>query len=170
MIRFMGSFDKVGDLPNHGGVREYAFVGRSNVGKSSLVNAVLGEAVSRVSNTPGRTRALNLFNVNDKIWVMDLPGYGYAKVSKKEQIEWLERLEEYLTTRAELALLFILIDSRHGIKDSDKIVIDFCRAEKVPFQLVYTKADKKGAFAPDGAILTSAEKNTGIGAVKCLLK
>jgi GTP-binding protein len=166
----MGSFDRVRDLPKHGGAREYAFVGRSNVGKSSLINAVLGEAVARVSNTPGRTRQLNLFNVDDKIWIMDLPGYGYAKASKAEQIEWLKRLEEYLTTRAELKLLFILIDSRHGIKDSDKIVIDFCRAEGVPFQLVYTKSDKKGAAAPTDAILTSAEKKIGIERVKCLLR
>jgi GTP-binding protein len=170
MIKFMGAFEKAWDLPRHANVREYAFAGRSNVGKSSLINAVVGNSVARVSNTPGRTRTLNLFNIDDRVWLMDLPGYGYARASKADQIRWLERLEEYLSTRAELKKLFILIDSRIGPKDSDGIIIDFCKDEKIPFQIVWTKCDKKpkpGVRRPEpGAIMTSAEKGIGISEVR----
>lgn len=166
MIKFMGSFEKVSDLPNHRTIPEYAFVGRSNVGKSSLINALVGMQVAKTSNTPGRTRALNLFNWDDKIWLMDLPGYGYARVSKDEQIKWLDRLEDYLLNRRELKKLFILIDSRHGVKDSDKIIIGFCKAENIPNQIIYTKCDKKGSGAFSDGIMTSAEKNIGIDELK----
>ena len=166
MIKFMGSFEKVKGLPKHPTISEYAFIGRSNVGKSSLLNAACGALVARVSNTPGRTRALNLFNMDDKIWLMDLPGYGYARISKKEQIEWLERLEEYLSGRKELKKVFILIDSRVGPKDTDKIIIDFCSKENIPYRIVYTKCDKKDACEFSGGIMTSAEKKTGIDEVK----
>jgi len=171
MIKFIGSFEKVCDLPNHKTIREYAFVGRSNVGKSSLLNAVVGEKVAKVSNTPGRTRSLNLFNYDDKIWLMDLPGYGFAKASKDEQIRWLERLENYLTNRRELALLFVLIDSRHGIKDSDRLILDFCKTERIPHKIIYTKSDKKDSQKFDNGIMTSSEKKTGIDEViKCFAK
>jgi GTP-binding protein len=166
MIKFMGAFEKVSDLPNHRTIREYAFVGRSNVGKSSLINALVGAAVARTSNTPGRTRTLNLFNWDDKIWLMDLPGYGYARASKDDQIKWLDRLEDYLKSRRELKRLFVLIDSRHGIKDSDKIIIDFCKAENIPHKIVYTKCDKKGAGDFSDGILTSAERKIGIDEIK----
>jgi GTP-binding protein len=166
MIRFMGAFEQVSDLPGHGNVREYAFVGRSNVGKSSLINAVAGAKIAKVSNTPGRTRTLNLFNVDDKMWIMDLPGYGFAKVSKDEQIKWLARLEDYLSRRSELKKLFILIDARVGIKDLDNILIDFCRAENIPFQIVYTKCDKKDARSFSDGITTSAKDKIGIDMIK----
>jgi len=166
MIKFMGSFERVSDLPAHPTISEYAFVGRSNVGKSSLLNAVVGSVVARVSNTPGRTRSLNLFNVDDKIWLMDLPGYGYAKASKSDQIEWLERLEEYLSVRAELKQVFILIDSRIGVKDLDRTIIDFCAVEKIPYKIIYTKSDKKGAQKFLDGIITSSEKKIGIDEVK----
>jgi GTP-binding protein len=166
----MGAFDSVRNLPRHPSIREYAFAGRSNVGKSSLLNALAGVKVARVSNTPGRTRALNLFNWDDRVWLMDLPGYGYARVSKDEQIAWLNRLEEYLSSRAELKKLFILIDSRIGAKDVDKIIIDFCNSRKIPFQIVYTKCDKKEALSFDDGIMTSSERKTGIGELKCCIK
>ena len=113
MIKFVGSFENVKSLPNTG-FAEYAFVGRSNVGKSSLINAIVGEKIARTSNTPGRTQSLNLFNLNDKSMIVDLPGYGYARVSKVETLRWLKRLEEYLLNRSQLRRLFILIDSRVG--------------------------------------------------------
>ena len=167
--RFVGSFERVADLPRHGSIREFAFIGRSNVGKSSLINAVLCANVARVSNTPGRTQSLNLFNINDKVWIMDLPGYGWARVSKDDQVRWLERLEEYLANRTELAMLFILIDSRHGVKDIDKVILDFVRAENIPHTLIYTKCDKKGAGKFEDGIMTSSEKGTGIDKIRKLI-
>ena len=167
MIKFMGGFENVSDLPNHPTIPEFAFVGRSNVGKSSLVNALVGSDVARVSNTPGRTRTLNLFNLDDRVWLMDLPGYGYARAPKSEQIRWLERLEEYLSSRRELKKLFVLIDSRVGVKDGDNLIIDFCGTAGIPCQIVWTKCDKKGAGRDlHGGIITSAEKKIGMDEVK----
>ncbi len=142
MIKFVGSFETVKSLPNTQ-FAEYAFVGRSNVGKSSLINAVLDEKVARTSNTPGRTQSLNLFNYADKSMIVDLPGYGFARVSKVEALRWLERLEEYLLNRSQLRRLFVLIDSRIGPKDSDLELMDFCDKHGICYQIVYTKKDKK---------------------------
>ncbi len=142
MIRFVGGFENVSDLPNTA-IAEYAFAGRSNVGKSSLINAIMGEKIARTSNTPGRTQSLNLFNFNDKAMIVDLPGYGYARVSKADVMRWVKRLEEYLLNRSQLRRLFILIDSRIGPKDSDLDLIDFCDKNGVCYQIVYTKKDKR---------------------------
>ncbi len=142
MIKFVGSFETVKSLPNTQ-FAEYAFVGRSNVGKSSLINAVVGEKIARTSNTPGRTQSLNLFNMDDKSMIVDLPGYGYARVSKADAMRWLERLEEYLLNRSQLRRLFVLIDSRIGPKDSDLDLMDFCDKNGICYQIVYTKKDKK---------------------------
>ena len=142
MIRFVGSFSGVEKLPNTA-FPEYAFVGRSNVGKSSLINAIVGAPIARTSNTPGRTQSLNLFNMNDKAMIVDLPGYGFARVSKTEALRWLQRLEEYLLNRSQLRRLFVLIDSRIGVKDSDLDLMDFCDKNGICYQVVYTKKDKK---------------------------
>ena len=142
MIKFIGSFDTVESLPNTH-FNEYAFVGRSNVGKSSLINAVVGEKIARTSNTPGRTQSLNLFNLDDKSMIVDLPGYGYARVSKVEAIRWVNRLQKYLLNRSQLRRLFILIDSRVGVKDSDLDLMYFCDNNGICYQIVYTKKDKK---------------------------
>ena len=142
MIKFVGSFETVKSLPKTQ-FAEFAFVGRSNVGKSSLINAIVGEKVARTSNTPGRTQSLNLFNYNDKVMIVDLPGYGYARASKETALRWLERLEEYLLNRSQLRRLFILIDSRIGPKDSDLELMDFCDENCICYQIVYTKKDKK---------------------------
>ncbi len=174
MIKFVGSFETVKSLPNSH-FPEYAFIGRSNVGKSSLINAVVGENVARTSNTPGRTQSLNLFNLNDRIMIVDLPGYGYAKVSKVDAMRWLQRLQDYLISRRQLKRLFILIDSRIGPRDSDLDLMDFCDLNAIPYQIVFTKKDKKvreknqceiihtehGAMIPE-ILETSAEKKTGL--------
>ncbi len=178
MIKFVGSFETVNSLPNTQ-FAEYAFIGRSNVGKSSLINAVVGAPIARTSNTPGRTQSLNLFNLDDRVMIVDLPGYGYAKVSKVDAMRWLKRLEEYLVTRRQLKRLFILIDSRIGAKDADLDLMDFCDMNAIPYQIVYTKKDKKvreakqreikhtdhGAMLPD-VLQTSAEKKTGLAPIK----
>ena len=178
MIKFVGSFETVKSLPNTH-FAEYAFIGRSNVGKSSLINAVVGAPVARTSNTPGRTQSLNLFNLDDRVMIVDLPGYGYAKVSKVDAMRWLKRLEEYLMTRRQLKRLFILIDSRIGVKNADLDLIDFCDANAIAYQIVYTKKDKKvreekqleikhtdhGAMVPE-ILMTSAENKTGLDAIR----
>ena len=142
MIKFVGSFETFKSLPETH-FSEYAFVGRSNVGKSSLINAIVGEKIARTSNTPGRTQSLNLFNLDDRVMIVDLPGYGYAKVSKAESLRWLERLEEYLLKRSQLRILFVLIDSRIGPKESDLELMEFCDNNGICYQVVYTKKDKK---------------------------
>ncbi len=181
MIKFVGSFERVCDLPNNH-FPEYAFVGRSNVGKSSLINAIVGAPVARTSNTPGRTQSLNLFNLDDRVMIVDLPGYGYARVSRTDALAWLHRLEEYLTTRRQLKRLFILIDSRIGPKDADLDLMDFCDVHAIPYQIVYTKKDKRvreteqtklshtdhGAMLPE-ILETSAEKKTGIDGIKATI-
>ena len=174
MIKFVGSYSTVKSLPQTT-FAEYAFVGRSNVGKSSLINAIVGSDVARTSNTPGRTQSLNLFNIDDRILLVDLPGYGYARVSRETAEQWLLRLQDYLLSRAQLKRLFILIDSRVGPKDSDLALMDFCDKNAIFYQIVYTKKDKKvrdsdqvelshqthGAMAEE-ILFTSAEKKTGI--------
>ena len=178
MIRFVGSYSTVESLPKTT-FAEYAFVGRSNVGKSSLINAIVGEKVARTSNTPGRTQSLNLFNIDDKILLVDLPGYGYARVSKECSACWLDRLEKYLLKRTQLKRLFLLIDSRIGPKDSDLQLMDFCDKNGVLYQIVYTKKDKKireekqivlshdnhGAMVEE-VLMTSAENKTGLDAIR----
>ena len=142
MIKFVGAFDTVASLPNSQ-FPEYAFVGRSNVGKSSLINAIVGQNVARTSNTPGRTQTLNLFNIDDRIMIVDLPGYGYARVARDVAMRWVVRLEEYLLSRRQLRRLFILIDSRIGVRNSDLDLMDFCDANGISYQVVYTKRDKR---------------------------
>lgn len=178
LIKFVGSFDTVKSLPNSR-FPEFAFIGRSNVGKSSLINAIVGVNVARTSNTPGRTQSLNLFNLGDRLMIVDLPGYGYAKVSKVDAMRWLKRLEEYLLNRQQLKRLFILIDSRIGVRDADLDLMDFCDANAIAYQIVYTKKDKKvreknqqeilhtqhGAMIPE-ILYTSAEKKTGLESIK----
>ena len=142
MIKFVGSYATVEALPKTQ-FAEYAFVGRSNVGKSSLINAIVGEKIARTSNTPGRTQSLNLFNIDDRVLIVDLPGYGYARVSRETAIQWVVRLQKYLVQRNQLKRLFILIDSRVGVKDSDMELMDFCDKNGILYQIVYTKKDKK---------------------------
>ena len=181
MIKFVGSFETVKSLPNTQ-FAEYAFVGRSNVGKSSLINAIVNEKIARTSNTPGRTQSLNLFNMDDKSMIVDLPGYGFARVSKADALRWIQRLEEYLLNRSQLRRLFILIDSRIGPKDSDIDLMDFCDKNGVCYQIVYTKKDKKVREKEQSVIShekhpamvekileTSAEKKTGLDELRNII-
>ena len=122
---------------------EIAFLGRSNVGKSSLLNSLLGrKALARTSNTPGRTQSLNYFLVNDEFYFVDLPGYGYAKVSKSMRSDWGEMAREYLTDRPELILFIQLIDSRHPPTELDKQLNDWLIVNAKKHIVVATKADK----------------------------
>ena len=122
---------------------EVAFAGRSNVGKSSLLNALLSRrSLARVSNTPGRTRELNYFAVGETLYVVDMPGYGYAKAPKSLVEGWTNLIHDYLRGRASLKRVMLLIDSRHGLKPSDREIMTMLDKAAVSYQAVLTKADK----------------------------
>ena len=122
---------------------EVAFAGRSNVGKSSLINAITGRnKLARASTEPGRTRELNFFRVGDRLRLVDLPGYGYAKAPKGEIERWTSLMRDYLRGRPSLKRVLLLIDSRHGLKPHDKDVMDALDKAAVTYQLVLTKSDK----------------------------
>jgi GTP-binding protein len=124
-------------------LNEIAFVGRSNAGKSSLVNALTGrKSLARVSQTPGATRQINFFNLADRLVLVDLPGYGFAKRSKTEAQAWQEMIFSYLRRRARLRRIALLIDARRGVMDSDKEVMALLDQTAVSYGLVLTKVDE----------------------------
>ena len=126
-----------GDLP------EVAFVGRSNVGKSSLLNALVErKALARTSGTPGKTRAFNFYKLGEEVYLVDLPGYGYAKVSKTERDHWARLIERYVSERDALRLVLHLVDSRHDPTALDRTVIQAMKGSPVPYVVVLTKGDK----------------------------
>jgi GTP-binding protein len=139
---FIWGSDKINELPpmKH---PEIAFAGRSNVGKSSLINAVTGRnSLARTSHTPGRTQQLNFFTISDRLSFVDMPGYGYAAVSKQKIANWTNLIHEYLKGRASLARVYVLIDSRHGLKDLDLDILKLMDKSAVSYQIVLTKADQ----------------------------
>ncbi len=140
--RFLLGVAKLEQLPPSKGV-EIAFAGRSNVGKSSLINALTGvNGLARASNTPGRTRELNFFDVNERLTLIDMPGYGYAKAPKHEVKAWQSVLRGYLRGRPGLTRAFVLIDSRHGILKADEEMFTLLDEAAVTYQVVLTKTDK----------------------------
>ena len=141
---------------------EICFAGRSNVGKSSLINALTGrKSLARASNTPGRTQQLNYFALAhpdiSSLYLVDLPGYGYAKAPKTEVERWQGVLRGYLSGRASLRRCFLLIDSRHGVKAVDTEIMDMLDAAAVSYQTVLTKADKMKEAALDAVIASTAQ-------------
>lgn len=138
---------------------EIAIAGRSNVGKSSLLNHLLSmKKLAKVSSKPGKTRLLNFFLIDDKICLVDLPGYGFAKAAKKEQLEWSKSIDIYLNTRKQLKLLLILIDLRHPPMNSDLELIKWTAHRDVPALIIFTKSDK----LPSRLVEKQAEKNLQI--------
>jgi len=122
---------------------EFAFVGRSNVGKSSLINMLTGYGdLAKVSTAPGKTRLINHFNINDEWFLVDLPGYGYAKVGRSSREQWLTFIRKYLTIRENLYCVFALIDSRHQPQANDVEFMNYLGYNEIPFAMVFTKADK----------------------------
>lgn len=140
---------------------EVAFAGRSNVGKSSLINALTGrKALARVSQTPGRTREINFFNLGDRLMLVDLPGYGYAKASKELAAEWQDMIFAYLRGRANLKRVVLLIDSRRGVMAVDQAVMELLDKAAVSYVVALTKSDelKPGALDKVKAEVEAAAK------------
>lgn len=132
---------------------EIAFVGRSNAGKSSLVNALTGrKSLARVSQTPGATRQINFFNLADRLMLVDLPGYGFAKRSRTEADQWQEMIFSYLRRRARLRRVVLLIDARRGVMESDEQVMELLDRTAVSYGLVLTKGDELKAGAREAAL------------------
>jgi GTP-binding protein len=138
---FVYAAQRIDQLPGLRGP-EVAFAGRSNVGKSSLMNALTGHnALARVSNTPGRTRQLNFFDLGGRLTLVDMPGYGYAKAGKDIKSDWQGLMFDYLRGRPTLRRVLLLLDARIELKDADRAVMDLLDRAAVTFQLVLTKAD-----------------------------
>lgn len=167
---------------------EIAFAGRSNVGKSSLLNALTNrKTLAKTSNTPGRTQQLNYFNLGGQLYIVDMPGYGYAKVSKTQRDDWTQLIFDYLRGRPSLRCVFILIDSRHGLKESDEELMKMLDEAAVSYRIVLTKIDKTKTAelakisdkvleslkdhpaAYPGVIPTSSNKGTGMAALKATI-
>lgn len=140
--KFMLGVAAVEGLPKET-VSEIAFAGRSNVGKSSLLNALTGRKnLARASATPGRTQEINFFDLGGRLRLVDLPGYGYARAPREAAKEWSGLTREYLKGRAALRRVCLLVDSRHGLKDSDGEIMDLLDRTAVNYQIVLTKTDK----------------------------
>ena len=168
--------------------REVCFAGRSNVGKSSLINALTGRKnLARASNTPGRTQEINFFTLGEERYLVDLPGYGYAEAPVAVVAKWQALLKQYLAGRQTLRRAFVLIDTRHGVKDVDEEILTLLDKSAVTFQVVMTKADKVNAATREANIaqvqaalkkhpaaypeivLTSSEKGEGIESLRAII-
>lgn len=124
-------------------ISEVAFVGRSNVGKSSIINAICNQKnLARTSNTPGRTRAINVFTPSNGRWIVDLPGYGFAKVSEEEKDSWKQMIEGYITGRKNLKNLYILIDGLIGPMDLDIVMVEWVKSLNIKFKIIVNKTDR----------------------------
>lgn len=146
------------------GRQQIAFVGRSNVGKSSLLNYLCGQTLAKTSSTPGRTRLLNYFLINENIFFVDLPGYGYAKSSKEQKYSWQSLIEPYLLDNLDLKCVCVLIDSRIDVMDSDKQMINFLSFYNIPYIIIATKCDKLAKSKIKPTLLKLAN-SLGIGAL-----
>lgn len=182
--KFLRGVEKLEDLPDFS-LPEVAFAGRSNVGKSSLINSLTGRlTLARTSNTPGRTQQLNFFSLNEQLILVDMPGYGYAEAPKVLVARWQKLIKQYLKGRPTLHRVFLLIDSRHGLKENDLEMMKMLDEAAMSYQVILTKMDKikpaaavkvhaktqgvllKHPAAHPHVILTSSNSKTGIDHLK----
>ncbi|RMG66707.1 MAG: YihA family ribosome biogenesis GTP-binding protein [Calditrichaeota bacterium] len=149
--RFVGSLLNPAQAPRPA-LPEFAFVGRSNVGKSSLINTLLNRRnLARVSKQPGKTRTINYFNIDDRFYLVDLPGYGFARVGHREKHLWQKAIEDYLLQTDRLLMLYVLVDARVGAKELDVQLVAWLRHHQIPFTVVATKVDALGRSKRPGA-------------------
>ena len=144
---FAGSSTRVGQKPERK-LPEFAFIGRSNVGKSSLINMLTGNSkLAKTSQTPGKTQLVNHFLINDGWYLVDLPGYGFAKLPDKDRARLRHIIWDYINNSQELIMLMVLLDSRHDMQDVDLRFISELGEKGIPFGIIFTKADKQGSEA-----------------------
>ena len=141
-VEFAGAIGRPGQAPP-ADLRQVAIAGKSNVGKSSLVNAVVGrKRIARVSGTPGKTREINFYRINDRFFLVDLPGYGFARAPEAVRNAWRKLVEDYLSHNDRLDGLVLLIDCRRGVQEADRQLLDYLSADEIPVLVVLTKMDK----------------------------
>ena len=145
--KFAGSCTRASNKPSRK-LPEFAFIGRSNVGKSSLINMLCGNRrLAKTSATPGKTKLINHFLINDNWYLVDLPGYGFAKISKEAREELRSMINDYIRNSEEMVLLFVLVDSRHDIQKIDQEFLAGLGENGIPFAIIFTKGDKLGPNA-----------------------
>ena len=141
-VQMIGSFVRPEQFPTEG-LPEFALAGRSNVGKSSFINRMIGrKALARISSKPGKTQQLNFYKIEEQFFFVDVPGYGYAKVSKSERAAWGRMIETYFTGREQLKAVVLIVDIRHNPTNDDCMMYDFLKHYNIPVIVVATKADK----------------------------
>lgn len=156
--QFITSSSKLSECPKEG-IPEIAFIGRSNVGKSSLINLLTGvKGLAKTSQTPGKTQLINHFLVNDSFYIVDLPGYGYARVGKDQRGGFKKMIEDYIHRREEMVSLFVLVDIRHKPMKIDVDFINEMGETGVPFSIVFTKADKLSKSAAKMSLMAYQEE------------
>ncbi|MCM3720661.1 MULTISPECIES: ribosome biogenesis GTP-binding protein YihA/YsxC [Solibacillus] len=141
-VEMIGSFVRPEQFPEDG-LPEFALAGRSNVGKSSFINRMIGrKAMARISSKPGKTQQLNFYKIEEQLYYVDVPGYGYAKVSKSERAAWGRMIEQYFMSREQLKAVVLIVDIRHNPTSDDCMMYDFLKHYNIPVIVVATKADK----------------------------
>lgn len=154
---FAGSSTRVGQKPQRR-LPEFAFIGRSNVGKSSLINMLTGNSkLAKTSQTPGKTQLVNHFLINDNWYLVDLPGYGYARLPDKDRARLCHIIWDYINLSEEMVMLMVLVDSRHPMQEVDLRFIEELGEKGIPFGIIFTKADKQGTEA----LQRQVEENKG---------
>ena len=151
------------------GLPEIVLVGKSNVGKSSFINTMINrKKLARTSSEPGKTRQINFYNIDDTFYFVDLPGYGYSKMSKKEQVQVGHFIEEYLSKRQEIALIIFLIDIRHNPTDNDRLMYNYIISSGLPCLILANKADKIAITKVDGVVKNLQKQLNPIGDIPTL--